>query len=150
MEIRGDDPNMALGTIHYGGAAPHNTHSNGPRYHFPPGQSAADFHVYAVDWTTNAIKWSVDGNTYETQTAWWSSSNRENQNDHNPYPAPFDKAFYIIMNLAVGGNFGGNPNATTVFPGEMVVDYVRVYQETASAASATPSSSTAHGAESPR
>jgi len=45
----------------------------------------------------------------------------------SPYPAPFDRPFYIIMNLAVGGNFGGNPDGNTVFPGEMQVDYVRVY-----------------------
>jgi beta-glucanase (GH16 family) len=131
MEIRGDDPATVLGTIHYGGRSPHNAHSNGPQFHFPPGQSAAsDFHVYAVDWTTNAIKWSVDGHVYETQTNWWSASDSADLTRRNPYPAPFDQPFYIILNLAIGGNFDGNPDAATVFPGEMQVDYVRAYQET--------------------
>jgi beta-glucanase (GH16 family) len=42
-----------------------------------------------------------------------------------------DREFYIIMNLAIGGNYGGNPDARTVFPGEMQVDYVRVYENAA-------------------
>jgi beta-glucanase (GH16 family) len=61
----------------------------------------------------------VDGQLYQTQTSWWSSG--------AAYPAPFDQPFYIIMNLAVGGYYGGNPNGSTVFPGEIQVDYVRVY-----------------------
>jgi|SRR5581483_11641986 len=135
MEAKGDDPGTVLGTIHYGGRWPHNTHSNGPEYHFPAGQSAAsDFHLYAVDWTTNAIKWSVDGHVYETQTHWWSASNPADLSQRNPFPAPFDQPFYIIMNLAVGGDFDGDPDAGTAFPGEMVVDYVRVYQETGGSA----------------
>src|SRR5262249_54798362 len=89
--------------------------------------SVTNFHVYALEWTSNSVKWYVDSTLYETQTSWWSSSNPTNTSIRNPYPAPFDQPFYIIMNLAVGGNFGGNPNGTTVFPGEMQVDYVRVY-----------------------
>ena len=64
----------------------------------------------------------MDNQLYETQTNWWSSG--------GSYPAPFDQPFYLIMNLAVGGNFGGNPDAATVFPGEMLVDYIRVYDQT--------------------
>ena len=73
------------------------------------------------------MRWYVDAQLYETQTNWWSSSNPTNTSLRNPYPAPFDQPFYLIMNLAVGGNFGGNPDAGTVFPGELQVDYVRVY-----------------------
>ena len=73
---------------------------------------------------------------YETQTNWWSSSTPGNPSGRYPYPAPFNQPFYIIMNLAVGGQFGGNPDDTTVFPGEMQVKYVRVYGE----APAQPSS----------
>jgi beta-glucanase (GH16 family) len=90
-----------------------------------------NFHVYELDWTNTAISWLVDGQVYETQTSWWSSSNPTNTNIRNPFPAPFDQPFYIIMNLAIGGNFGGNANSTTVFPGDMQVDYVRVYDQTA-------------------
>jgi beta-glucanase (GH16 family) len=49
--------------------------------------------------------------------------------DLNPWPAPFDQPFYLVMNVAVGGNFPGVPNEQTRFPAEMVVDYVRVYQK---------------------
>ena len=69
----------------------------------------------------------MDNQLYETQTYWWSSSNSTNTSIRNPYPAPFDQPFYIIMNLAVGGDFGGNPDGTTVFPGVMQLDYVRAY-----------------------
>jgi beta-glucanase (GH16 family) len=119
MENRGSNPTNVLGTIHFGGMYPNNTHSSGPSFNFPAGDSVTNFHLYALEWTTNAISWYVDNQLYETQTNWWSAG--------GAYPAPFDQPFYIIMNLAVGGNFGGNPDGTTVFPGEMQVDYVRTY-----------------------
>ena len=49
--------------------------------------------------------------------------------DLNPWPAPFDQPFYLVMNVAVGGKFLGNPDRTTTFPAEMLVDYVRVYEK---------------------
>ena len=125
MENKGDDPTHVIGTIHYGGPSPRNTQSHGPSYNFPPGNSVATFHVYAVEWTKSAIRWFVDDHLYETQTAWWSASTAKSR---NLYPAPFNQPFFIIMNLAVGGNFDGNPTDATVFPGEIQVDYVRVYQ----------------------
>ncbi len=128
VESKGSNPTNVLGTLHFGGANPHNTQSFGPSYNFPPGESVADFHLYALEWTNDAVRWFVDGKLYETQTKWWSSSNPTNTTIRNPYPAPFDQPFYIIMNLAVGGNFGGNPNSSTIFPGELQVDYVRTYQ----------------------
>jgi beta-glucanase (GH16 family) len=117
-----------LGTIHFGGTSPHNTYSRGPHYIFPAGDSVTNFHLYAVEWTTNAIRWYVDDHLYETQTSWWSASNT-NTAARNPYPAPFNQPFFIIINLAVGGKFDGNPNQDTVFPGEIQVDYVRVYDD---------------------
>lgn len=121
MENRGSTPDTVLGTIHFGGQWPSNTFSHGPAYTFPAGDSVTNFHTYAVDWTTNSLKWYVDNQLYETQTSWRSSG--------GSYPAPFDQPFYIIMNLAVGGKFGGDPDASTVFPGEVQVDYVRVYED---------------------
>jgi len=121
MENRGRDPGTVLGTLHFGGAFPKNTHSRGPSFNFPPGDSVTNFHIYAVEWATNSIKWYVDSTLYEVQTNWWSSGGK--------YPAPFNQPFYILMNLAVGGNFGGDPDTNTVFPGEMQVDYVRVYKQ---------------------
>ena len=119
VENRGYDPKTVLGTIHFGGSYPNQAQSYGPAFTFPANDSVTNFHLYALEWTTNAISWSVDGQVYERQTNWWSSA--------GAYPAPFDQPFYLILNLAVGGNFGGNPDNTTVFPGEMLVDYVRVY-----------------------
>ena len=55
--------------------------------------------------------------------------NPTSEADLNPWPAPFDQPFYLVMNVAVGGRFLGNPDKTTVFPAEMVVDYVRVYDK---------------------
>ncbi len=65
------------------------------------------------------MRWYVDDVLYATQTA-WSTTNAS-------YPAPFDQPFYILFNVAVGGNFPGSPNAGTVFPLTMEVDWVRVY-----------------------
>jgi beta-glucanase (GH16 family) len=120
MENNGSNLTTVLGTIHYGGAYPNQAQSSGPAYTFPTGDdSVTNFHVYALEWTSNAICWYVDSQLYERQTYWWTSG--------GTYPAPFDQPFYLIMNLTVGGNFVGSPNANTVFPGEMQVDYVRVY-----------------------
>ena len=127
MENKGSNPTNVLGTLHFGAMYPNQTQSFGPSFRFNGGDSVTNFHLYALEWTTNAISWYVDDQLYETQTNWWSSSNPTNSNIRNPYPAPFDQPFYIIMNLAVGGNFGGNPDTNTVFPGEMQVDYVRAY-----------------------
>jgi len=136
MEARGREPNKVLGTLHYGSRWPANTHS-GNDLVFDAAAGIADFHVYAVEWEPGEIRWSVDGKTYATQNFWWCSSAVENNKgakpkkeaDLHPWPAPFDQPFYLIMNVAVGGQFGGKPDKTTVFPVEMVVDYVRVYEK---------------------
>src|SRR5262249_35619339 len=125
-----------LGTLHYGSHWPANTHS-GKDYVLPRGGTIADFHVYAFEWEPGEMRWLVDGELYQTQRFWWSSGktaggkgqNPSSEADLNPWPAPFDQSFYIIMNVAVGGRFLGNPDKTTVFPAEMVVDYVRVYDK---------------------
>jgi beta-glucanase (GH16 family) len=127
MENRGINPEKVFGTIHFGGTTPHNAQSHGPSFNFPSGDSVTNFHLYAVEWTTNTISWYVDNHLYQTQTNWWSSRNRGKPGEHNPYPAPFDQPFYIIMNLAVGGDFGGRPDDATVFPGEMQIKFVRAY-----------------------
>jgi len=118
MENIGGEIGSIKGTFHYGGSFPNNV-VTGMSYEFPVGQRVTDFHVYALEWSTNSLKWFVDGQNFETQTSWWSSG--------GPYPAPFDQPFYIIMSLAVGGYFVGPPPTNAVFPQEMQVDYVRVY-----------------------
>jgi beta-glucanase (GH16 family) len=131
MENNGDTPNEEGGTIHYGGSNGNDVYS-GQTYTFPNGDSVTNFHTYTLEWTTNKINWYVDGHLYETQTNWWS--NIGTSSDTYPYPAPFDQPFYIIMNLAIGGNYLGNPGTNLInasLPGEMEVDYVRVYEQTA-------------------
>jgi beta-glucanase (GH16 family) len=85
----------------------------------------ADFHDFAVEWDPGELRFFVDGQQYHTvrssrlpTTGRWV----------------FDHAFFLIMNLAVGGNFGGAPDATTVFPAVLVADHVRVYQRDGAAA----------------
>jgi beta-glucanase (GH16 family) len=121
MESKGKNPSVVQGTIHFSSPSSRAHRSHTGWYKFPPNDGANEFHVYALQWRTNSIRWFVDGHLYETQTRWSTAT--------APYPAPFNQPFYIIMNLAVGGNYGGNPDATTPFPGEMQVDYVRVYKE---------------------
>ena len=93
--------------------------------------------MYALEWEPGEIRWFVDGKQSARQSFWWSSSKTDRgkglkpkgEADLNPWPAPFDQPFYLVMNVAVGGKFLGNPDRTTVFPAEMVVDYVRVYEK---------------------
>lgn len=136
MEARGQEPNKVLGTLHYGASWPANTQSS-REFVFPKGETFADFHVYTLDWEPGEIRWAVDGQTYATQSFWWSSSKLDGSNgkkpakeaDLNPWPAPFDRPYYLVMNVAVGGQFLGNPDKSTAFPVEMLVDYVRVYDK---------------------
>jgi beta-glucanase (GH16 family) len=136
LEARGQEPNKVLGTLHYGSRWPVNVHS-GKDYVLPNQGTIADFHVYALEWEPGEMRWYVDGHQYAAQSFWWSSSKAKggkglkpaNEGDLNPWPAPFDQPFYIVMNVAVGGKFLGNPDKSTVFPVEMVVDYVRVYEK---------------------
>jgi len=97
----------------------------------------ADWHVYAVEWQPGGIRFYVDDVLVSTYDHWWSCSKTDAQggrepkraSELNPWPAPFDQPFYLVMNVAVGGNFPGLPTADTVFPAELVVDYVRVYEK---------------------
>jgi beta-glucanase (GH16 family) len=118
MENIGREPATVHGTIHgpgYSGAngigAPFNL-SNSQKF-------ADDFHVYAAEWTENKIAFYVDGKLYKTITAKDVPAGKKWVYDH---------PFFMIMNLAIGGNWGGTPDATTVFPAEMLIDYVRVYR----------------------
>jgi beta-glucanase (GH16 family) len=137
MEARGQEPSKVLGTLHFGSRWPANVHQS-KDYVFPNGGSITDFHVYTLEWEPGEVRWSVDGHTYSTQSFWWSSGKMDGSKgakpakeaDLNPWPAPFDQPFYLIMNVAVGGQFLGKPDKNTVFPVEMVVDYVRVYDKT--------------------
>ena len=97
-------------------------HGVGGTYTLSGGAALADdFHIYAVEWTTNQIKWFLDTHQYFSATA-------------AGLPAGatwvFTQPQFILLNVAVGGNWPGNPDGTTVFPQQMLVDYVRVYEQT--------------------
>ncbi|MGA2328387.1 MAG: family 16 glycosylhydrolase [Bryobacteraceae bacterium] len=123
MENIGKEPNIVHGTMHgpgYSGA-----NGIGAVYSLPASQRFADdFHVFAIEWEPGVVRWYVDDQLYKTTT----SSN---------IPAGtswvFDHPFYVLLNVAVGGLWPGNPDATTQFPQVMRVDYVRVYQRATSA-----------------
>jgi beta-glucanase (GH16 family) len=136
LEARGQEPTKVLGTLHFGSRWPANAQTS-KDYVLPRDGTFADFHVYAFEWEPGEMRWFVDGRQYATQSFWWSSGkadgskglNPANEADLNPWPAPFDQPFYLIMNVAVGGKFLGDPDKKTEFPVEMLVDYVRVYEK---------------------
>lgn len=135
LEARGQEPTKILGTLHYGSKWPGNTHSSS-EYTLPKNGTIADYHTYAVEWEPGVIRWLLDDHVYGTQSFWWSNKTEgakpaapKGEGDLHAWPAPFDQPFYLIMNVAVGGKFLGNPDKKTVFPAEMLVDYVRVYEK---------------------
>ncbi len=136
LESRGQKPHEILGTIHYGSRWPSNKHS-GETYQLPNGGTIADFHVYAIEWEPGEIRWFLDGQQFAAQSSWWSSTKENDKGGALPtteaeieaWPAPFDHPFYIVMNVAVGGKFLGNPDETTKFPAELLIDYVRVFEK---------------------
>ena len=108
VENNGADPTFVQGSLHWGGDTTGITNFTG-------GDSVTNFHVYDLDWKSNSISWSVDGYTYQTQVPVGTFSS---------WP------FYFLMNLAVGGNYVGNPSTNSInpyLPAEMVIDYMRVY-----------------------
>ncbi|MFZ9033887.1 MAG: family 16 glycosylhydrolase, partial [Anaerohalosphaeraceae bacterium] len=120
-------PTWIAGNIHFGGESPLNNSSGSTKYYGGGEDFSQDYHVYSLEWDPTEIRWFCDGNWYKTETNWWTGS----YSDNSTFPAPFDEEFYIILNVAVGGNYPGclDPSCiTATFPQEMRVDYVRVYQ----------------------
>lgn len=81
--------------------------------------TVGEFHIYSIEWDAKTIKWFLDGKQYHEV----SIENGDNSTEE------FHKPFYLILNLAVGGEWPKNPDSSTVFPDNVVVDYVRVYQK---------------------
>ncbi len=119
VEYIGSDPDRIFGTIHYGASFPGNLFSS-TDYFLPSGTFNDGFHVFAMEWEVGEIRWYVDGVQFASRSSWFSTG--------GPFPAPFDVDFHLLLNLAVGGNLPGPPDATSVFPQQYVIDYVRVYQ----------------------
>ena len=129
MEGWGSTPERVCGTVHFGGAWPANKYLT-EEYSFPEGDGTENWHTYSIEWDRGEIRWYVDDSLYSTQTDWYSEG--------FSYPAPFDQNFYIILNLAVGGHFDGidgiyaDPATFANGDKNFDIDYVRVYENTAS------------------
>ena len=116
MEYRGQEPLFVHGTIHGPGYSGQQSVTR--RFSLVNDRFDTGFHTFAVEWRPNEIKWFVDDILYHTATP-----------DDVSGEWVFDHSFYIILNLAVGGNYVGPPNANTTFPQTLLVDWIRVYQE---------------------
>jgi beta-glucanase (GH16 family) len=117
MENVGFEPNTVHGTIHGPG------YSGGEGIGAPYSISAPfanDFHTFTVDWAPDSLSWYVDGVQYQRRTPADLGGDRW----------VFDHPFFMLLNVAVGGNWPGSPDGSTVFPQTMAIDWVRVYQWT--------------------
>ncbi|GAA3865355.1 RICIN domain-containing protein [Streptomyces lannensis] len=127
MENVGFEPSTVHGTIHgpgYSGSG-----GIGAGYSLPNGQAFADaFHTFAVDWAPDSITWSVDGNVYQRRTP----------ADLGGKAWAFNKPFFLILNLAVGGYWPGDPDGSTAFPQQLVVDSVTVTTSNTSGGTGSP------------
>ncbi len=125
MEILGNQTNTLYANIHYG--MPHG--ENQGIYQMEEGNFSDDFHEYSLEWEPDEMRFYVDGELYHTVNNWYTAVEGE---DRVTYPAPFDQPFFVQLNLAVGGDWPGAPDATTNFDeAEFAIDYVRVYQKEA-------------------
>lgn len=117
MEHVGYDPGVIHGTVHTEAYNHRKGTQVGKQIQVPDYNE--EFHEYAIAWTPEEIRWYVDGEQYHTF-----------QNEGNEAAWPFDKPFYLILNLAVGGDWGGAEGVDeSIWPQSMEVDYVRVYQK---------------------
>ena len=116
MEHVGYDQNVIHGTIHTEAYNHRKGTQIGQQKNIPG--ASEEFHTYSINWTDNKIEWFIDGKKYHTV-----------KNDGSGYAGwPFDEPFHLIMNVAVGGNWGGKYGIDkTVWPQKMLIDYVRVY-----------------------
>lgn len=116
MELVGHEANKSHGTVHFG-PGPGSTQIS-RSYTLPSGIFNDEFHVFSIEWTLDQVKWYIDGNLFSTV----------NKADLGAANYPFNEEFFFIINLAVGGNWPGSPDASTYFPQWLIVDYVRWYQ----------------------
>jgi len=127
MENIGKEPTAVHGSLHGPGAAGGGKRTADLTAKYARAGDvalAADFHVYAAEWEPGAVRFFVDGTNYATFTK-----------EQWPVGAawPFDHKFFLILDFAVGGDWPGPPDSATVFPQQMLVDYVRVYRRSGTA-----------------
>lgn len=116
METIGSEPGKTSGTVHFG-PGPNSIYVS-KTYTLPAGTFNDQFHVFSFEWKQDQMQWIVDGNVYATFT----------KADVGANNYPFNESFYFLINLAVGGNLPGPPDANTLFPEWLIVDYIRIYQ----------------------
>lgn len=119
VEAIGQLPNRIIGSAHWYGNGHHELSNR--EYWLAAGSFADGMHTFTMDWSPTTIVWLVDGVEYHRLSSWSAPAGFTS-------PAPFDTAFYLKMNLAVGGRSPGDPDATTPWPASFDVDWVRVYQ----------------------
>ena len=121
MENIGKEPSIVHGSIHGPGYT--GTVGLEAPYSLPAGaRFSDDYHLFAIEWSADSVAFYVDKTLYVTRT----------RSDMRPgWKWVFDKPFFVILNLAVGGDWPGDPDASTKFPKDMLVDYVRVYERSA-------------------
>lgn len=113
MELVGNEPSVVHGTVHYeNNGYKTNTGSRS----LPQGKYSDLFHVFTIVWDQDIVTWYVDNQPFKT-------FRRSGINNY-----PFNAPFFFIFNVAIGGLWPGNPDQTTEFPQEMVIDYIRVFQ----------------------
>ena len=118
MELVGHQPSTVHGTAHWG-SNPSVHQYQGNAITLPGGEKFSEaFHLFSIQWQQNSITWYMDDQPYYSI----------NSSQMNGQPYPFNAPFFFIMNIAVGGNWPGYPDASTQFPQTMMVDYVRVFQ----------------------
>lgn len=122
--------NRTIAALHFGERPPKNTHIP-TRHKLPGAPNAKDaYHVFAVEWGEGQIDWYIDGENYFSLRSedWYTGAVSKAENPN----APFDKPFYVMLNLAVGGGLSEDNNEMTFdpdsFPAELQVDWVRVSQ----------------------
>ncbi|GAE32786.1 carbohydrate binding domain-containing protein [Alkalihalobacillus hemicellulosilyticus] len=144
MELLGHEPDIIHGTVHFG--RPHQQIQG--TYQLPDGQTFADdYYVYSIEWEPGEIRWYINDELYHTANDWFTK--HPDNADPYTYPAPFDQPFFLILNISVGGGWPGNPDDTTVFPQQMAVDYVRVYEKDEYPVHEKPESSEERGGRAP-
>ena len=118
FELIGSEPDRAHGTVHFGPTPGAGHFWDGEHYDLPGSPDYADgFHIFAVEWEPNEIRWYMDSVLFHSVSPW----------EIGPCDWPFDQDMHILLNVAVGGYWPGYPNAATQLPQTMTVDYVRVY-----------------------
>lgn len=130
VNLKDGESKEVHGTLHYGREWPANAYS-GASYEFEESDPTQDFHTYAIEWANGEIRWYVDDVHYATQrqSGWYSQfENEDGEMVTAEGAAPFDQRFHLLLNVAVGGAWPGNPDDSTAFPVEMEVDFVRVYE----------------------